>query len=152
MVMSLLWYYRPEHTEIQDIQFITGEIYASRHRDANSVACIDDKCFVLTYNEYCRYKRQKCRQLQPFAFLQPDLTAMIVPNGEPWSGDENDQQQQQQQQINRSLRRLIGDRKNRLPPLNTLPELVFCCRKVYDFRQKRILKNPSYEMKSRIQI
>ncbi|XP_075681357.1 uncharacterized protein LOC113797865 [Dermatophagoides pteronyssinus] len=144
MMMSLLWYYRPEHTEIQDIQFISGEIYASRHRDANSVACIDDKCFVLTYNEYCRYKRQKCRQLQSLAFLQPDLTAMIVPNGEPWSGDENQptNDQYQQQQIKRSQR--VGD-NNHLPPLNTLPELVFCCRKVYDFRQKRILKNPSYE-------
>ncbi|XP_075588053.1 uncharacterized protein LOC124493410 [Dermatophagoides farinae] len=154
MMMSLLWYYRPEHTDIQDIPFIMGEIYASRHRDANSVACIDDKCFVLTYNEYCRYKRQKCRKLQMFAFLQPDLTAMIVPNGEPWSSDENqssnDQYQQQQQIINRFNRSVlrVGD-NNRIPPLNTLPELVFCCRKVYDFRQKRILKNPSYERNER---
>lgn len=27
--------------------------------------------------------------------------------------------------------------------LNTAPELILFCRKVYDFRQKRIMKNPS---------
>lgn len=27
--------------------------------------------------------------------------------------------------------------------LNTSPELILFCRKVYDFRQKRIMKNPS---------
>lgn len=36
-------------------------------------------------------------------------------------------------------------RINRQPssPLQTPPELVFFCRRVYDFRQKRIVKNPS---------
>lgn len=56
MMVSLLWYYRPEHTDQgrqpSDQQ---DEIFASRHKDINSVACIEDKCFVLTYNEYCRY-------------------------------------------------------------------------------------------------
>lgn len=121
MMMSLLWYYRPEHTDIQET-FINGEIYSSRHRDTNSVACIDDKCFVLTYNEYCRYKRQKV--FQTGAYLQPDKTAMIVPHPKI---------------------QVMNDSRNRIPPLNTLPELVFCCRKVYDFRQKRILKNPTWK-------
>jgi len=31
------------------------EIFASKHRDSNSVATIEDRCYVLTYNEYCRY-------------------------------------------------------------------------------------------------
>lgn len=56
MTMSLLWYYRPEHTEMGK-KFPTSEdeILASKHRDINSVACIEDKCYVLTYSEYCRY-------------------------------------------------------------------------------------------------
>ncbi|ENN78494.1 hypothetical protein YQE_05037, partial [Dendroctonus ponderosae] len=55
MMMSLLWYYRPEHTE--QGRLLTDqpdEVFASRHKDSNSVACIEDKCYVLTFNEYCR--------------------------------------------------------------------------------------------------
>lgn len=55
MMMSLLWYYRPEHTEQGRQQNDSpDEVYASRHRDHNSVACIEDKCYVLTFSEYCR--------------------------------------------------------------------------------------------------
>ena len=55
MMMSLLWYYQPEHTEAgrQDHD-MENEVFASRHRDENSVACIDDKCYVLTYQQFCR--------------------------------------------------------------------------------------------------
>lgn len=31
-----------------------NEIFASRHQDVNSVACIEDKCYVLTLAQYCR--------------------------------------------------------------------------------------------------
>ena len=34
-------------------------------------------------------------------------------------------------------------RRLRLPPPCTAPDRVFLCRKVFDYRQKRILKNPS---------
>lgn len=55
MMVSLLWYYRPEHTERgRQPEDCSDEVFASRHRDVNSVACIEDKCYVLTYNEYCR--------------------------------------------------------------------------------------------------
>lgn len=55
MMFSLLWYYRPEHTEQGRTDYDTeDEVFASRHRDANSVACIEDKCYILTFNEYCR--------------------------------------------------------------------------------------------------
>ena len=55
MMMSVLWYYRPEHTETERLpQFIDSEIFASKHRDAIPVACVDDKCHVLTFNQYCR--------------------------------------------------------------------------------------------------
>ena len=55
MMMSLLWYYRPEHIEHgRRPDDEPDEIYASRHRDIASVACIEDKCYVMTFNEYCR--------------------------------------------------------------------------------------------------
>ncbi|KAJ6634596.1 Bromo adjacent likey domain-containing 1 protein [Pseudolycoriella hygida] len=55
MMMSLLWYYRPEHTEQgRQIHDCPDEVFASKHQDHNSVACIEDKCYVLTFNEYCR--------------------------------------------------------------------------------------------------
>ena len=55
MMMSLLWYYRPEHIEHgRRPDDAPDEIYASRHRDIASVACIEDKCYVMTFNEYCR--------------------------------------------------------------------------------------------------
>ncbi len=115
MMMSLLWYYRPEHTDLEYYSNqMMGEIFASKHRDTNSVACIDDKCYVLTYNEFCRYKRLKLIKKSPVS-----LTSTIVPPmDEPYP------------------------RVDRLPPMRVFPELVFCCRKVYDYRQKRILKNP----------
>lgn len=56
MMMSLLWYYRPEHTEQgRTPADQPDEVFASRHKDSNSVACIDDKCYVLTFHEYCRF-------------------------------------------------------------------------------------------------
>lgn len=56
MMMSLLWYYRPEHTDQgRKPGQMEDEVFASRHKDVNSVACIEDKCYVLTFNEYCRY-------------------------------------------------------------------------------------------------
>ena len=55
-MMSLLWFYRPEHTDIGRQAGDCGdEVFASKHRDFTSVACIEDKCFVMTFNEYCRY-------------------------------------------------------------------------------------------------
>lgn len=55
MMMSLLWYYRPEHTEQgRQENDCPDEVFASRHRDHNSVACIEDKCYVLTFDPYCR--------------------------------------------------------------------------------------------------
>jgi hypothetical protein len=55
-MLSLLWYYRPEHTDHgRRPEDMEDEIFASKHRDISSVACIEDKCYVLTFNEYCRY-------------------------------------------------------------------------------------------------
>ncbi|XP_018329966.1 uncharacterized protein LOC108740226 [Agrilus planipennis] len=116
MMMSLLWYYRPEHTE-QGPQPTDehDEVFASRHKDTNSVACIEDKCYVLTFNEYCRY-RKNLRRLEE----NLEETKPFVPNPE------------------------IYPRTHRQPSNPRTPsDLVFFCRRVYDFRQKRIVKNPS---------
>lgn len=113
MMMSLLWYYRPEHTESgRQPHNIDCEVFASKHRDINSVACIEEKCYVLTFNEYCRYKAEVRRSESNFPARRK-----VVPASENYP------------------------RQNRLPPIDAAPETVFLCRKVYHFRQKRILKN-----------
>ena len=53
--MSVLWYYRLEHTGTELLpRYIDCEVFASRHRDVIPVACIEDRCFVLTLNEFSR--------------------------------------------------------------------------------------------------
>uniref|UniRef100_A0A182UPD0 BAH domain-containing protein n=1 Tax=Anopheles merus TaxID=30066 RepID=A0A182UPD0_ANOME len=110
MMMSLLWYYRPEHTE-QGRQRTDGpdEVFASRHKDHNSVACIEDKCYVLTFSEYCRFRKQ-LKGIEENIDEQPS----IVP----------------------PLRR----ENPRLPPPIVSPEAVLYCQRVYEFRHKRLLK------------
>lgn len=113
MMMSLLWYYRPEHTE-QGRQPIDGpdEVFASRHKDHNSVACIEDKCYVLTFSEYCRFRRQ----LKGFEEGIEEHPSIVPP-----------------------LRR----ENPRVPPSVVAPDLVMYCQRVYEFRLKRLLKQPS---------
>ncbi|XP_046561927.1 uncharacterized protein LOC124270910 [Haliotis rubra] len=116
MMMSLLWYYRPEHTEIgRKPHHVDCEVFASKHKDENSVACIDDKGYVLTFNEYCRYRAEVSRSDQHAC-----VRSKVVPDME-------------------------GDNPilHRMPGVDVDPSTVFVCRQVYDFRQKRMLKNPS---------
>ena len=55
-MFSMLWYYQPEHTATgREPEDGEQELFASKHREENSVACIDDRCYVLMYNEYCRW-------------------------------------------------------------------------------------------------
>ncbi|XP_045916922.1 bromo adjacent homology domain-containing 1 protein isoform X2 [Micropterus dolomieu] len=55
LMMSLFWYYRPEHTQggRDPSTHCENEIFASRHQDENSVACIEDRCYVLPLAQYC---------------------------------------------------------------------------------------------------
>nr|XP_012149866.1 PREDICTED: uncharacterized protein LOC100880619 isoform X2 [Megachile rotundata] len=115
MMFSLLWYYRPEHTEQGRTQYDTeDEVFASRHRDANSVACIEDKCYILTFNEYCRY-RKNLRRIEE-GLESPGL---IVPPGDQ-----------------------LYPRENRQPPIPVSSDMVLFCRRVYDYRGKKLVKNP----------
>lgn len=115
MRMSILWYYRPEHTDSgRRPEDLPDEIFASKHRDHLSVACIEDRCFVLTFNEYCRYRRF-------LRLFQEGVCPVTTPVPGPEEG---------------------YCRKDRQPPGCVVPELLFFCRRVYDYRQKRLLKNP----------
>lgn len=115
MMMSILWYYRPEHTESgRREEDLPDEIFASKHRDHLSVACIEDRCYVLTFNEYCRYRRF-------LRLFQEGVYPITTPVPDPEEG---------------------YSRKDRQPPGCVVGELLFFCRRVYDYRQKRLLKNP----------
>lgn len=115
MMMSVLWYYRPEQTEMGRQPHIYGEneILASRHKDDNSVACIVDKCYVLSYPEYCRYRAAAKRSQDSRV---PSTT--LVPPAQPTGSGEQ------------------------TAPLTANPKLVFFCRQIYDYRMGRIMKNP----------
>lgn len=114
VMMSLFWYYRPEHTEAgRKPQHLADEIFASRHRDVDSVECIEDKCYVLTFNEYCRY-RKRCKMEQVNTTWS--LTDVTIP-----------------------LSNELYPRKNRIPDSDVNPELVFCCRRIYDIYKHSVL-------------
>ncbi|XP_006643128.3 bromo adjacent homology domain-containing 1 protein isoform X1 [Lepisosteus oculatus] len=115
LMMSLFWYYRPEHTQGGRIPSMhcENEIFASRHQDENSVACIEDKCYVLTLAQYCRF----CALVKRRGEGLPESAPMVPPSPEYFIP------------------------AHRRVPAHIDPDLVFLCRHVYDFRYGRILKN-----------
>ncbi|XP_035285216.1 bromo adjacent homology domain-containing 1 protein isoform X2 [Anguilla anguilla] len=115
MMMSLFWYYRPEHTQggRNPSMHCENEIFASRHQDENSVACIEDKCYVLTLAQYCRF----CALVKRRGEGLPESAPVVPPSPE------------------------YAVPAHRRVPANIDPDLVFLCRHVYDFRYGRILKN-----------
>ncbi|XP_047997861.1 nucleolar protein dao-5-like [Leguminivora glycinivorella] len=116
MMVSLVWYYRPEHTHGgRQPDDAPDEVFASRHRDANSVACIEDKCYVLTFNEYCRY-RKRLKAIEEGVTVAPS----IVP---PMPAAD--------------ITPAVATNDSKLPP-TVSPDLVLFCRKIYDFRSKKI--------------
>lgn len=119
MCMSLLWYYRPEHLDCGRRPCDQpDEIYASRHRDHTSVACIEDKCYVMTFNEYCRY-RKFLKMVEDGVTSTTTLTSLVP---DPVNGYE---------------------RATILPKCRVAPDRVFLCRRVYDSRLRRLFKNPA---------
>ncbi|XP_027140232.1 bromo adjacent homology domain-containing 1 protein [Larimichthys crocea] len=116
LMMSLFWYYRPEHTQggRDPSTHCENEIFASRHQDENSVACIEDRCYVLPLAQYCRF----CALVKRRAEGAPPGSASMVP-----------------------CRPDFTPPSHRCVPTDVDPELVYLCRHVYDFRFGRILKN-----------
>ncbi|MEQ2162674.1 Bromo adjacent y domain-containing 1 protein, partial [Goodea atripinnis] len=92
-----------------------NEIFASRHQDVNSVACIEDKCYVLTLAQYCRFCALVKRHRES---VRDSAVSLVVPpvlsNSMP---------------------------THHCVPDDVDPELVLFCRHVYDFRYGRLLKN-----------
>ncbi|XP_061669059.1 bromo adjacent homology domain-containing 1 protein-like isoform X2 [Syngnathoides biaculeatus] len=115
LMMSLFWYYRPEHTQggRDPSAHCENEIFASRHQDENSVACIEDRCYVLPLAQYCRYCALMKRRSE--GALPDGGVVPCCPDFAPPS--------------------------HRCVPTDVDPELVYLCRHVYDFRYGRILKN-----------
>ncbi|MEQ2265403.1 hypothetical protein XENORESO_006671, partial [Xenotaenia resolanae] len=117
LMMSLFWYYRPEHTQggRNPTMHCENEIFASRHQDVNSVACIEDKCYVLTLAQYCRFCALVKRHRES---VRNSAVSLVVPpvlsNSMP---------------------------THHCVPDDVDPELVLFCRHVYDFRYGRLLKN-----------
>lgn len=94
-----------------------NELFASKHYDYLSVDCIEDKCYVLTLNDYTRFKSQ----LESANLKQTRQIDLVVPEC-----------------INNSRKLPINN--------NTTTNLidndnVFFCRYVYDFRMKRLTRN-----------
>ncbi|CAF0979948.1 unnamed protein product [Adineta steineri] len=120
--MSIIWYYHPEHAELPlrvKERFLRNELLASKYWDCVNVACIEDKCYVLNLNEYNRYcLREKSTNL--FEHSEPIGQLKSLLNNNTSS---------------------IHDRP--LPAKNVGNQNIFFCRYVYDYRVKRILKNPS---------
>uniref|UniRef100_UPI0037E8E634 bromo adjacent homology domain-containing 1 protein-like n=1 Tax=Semicossyphus pulcher TaxID=241346 RepID=UPI0037E8E634 len=116
LMMSLFWYYRPEHTQggRDPSAHCENEIFASRHQDENSVACIEDRCYVLPLAQYCRF----CALVKRRAEGASPGSAIMVP-----------------------CRPDFAPPSHRCVPTDVDPELVYLCRHVYDFRYGRILKN-----------
>lgn len=56
---------------------LQNEVFASRHQDQNSVACIEEKCYVLTFAEYCRWA-VPCVSGQP---LPGAVGLPVIPKG-----------------------------------------------------------------------
>lgn len=116
LMMSLFWYYRPEHTQggRDPNAHCENEIFASRHQDENSVACIEDRCYVLPLAQYCRF----CALVKRRAEGAPPGSGCLVPT-----------------------RPDFAPPSHRCVPSDIDPDLVYLCRHVYDFRYGRILKN-----------
>lgn len=116
LMMSLFWYYRPEHTQggYKPNVHCENEVFASRHQDVNSVACIEDKCYVLPLAQYCRFRALVKRQQEGLGCGAASLVPPALENGQP---------------------------THHCVPPDVDPQLVFFCRHVYDFRYGRLLKN-----------
>lgn len=147
MMMSLLWYYRPEHTEQgRQPNDCPDEVFASKHQDHNSVACIEDKCYVLTFNEYCRQVSAiECALQRKSIFVAINSNFFLFPFPLPQRNRYRKTIRAIEEGIDEvpSIVPMLKQSTGREVPVNTNSELILFCRRVYEFRLKRLIKNPS---------
>ncbi|VDP88224.1 unnamed protein product, partial [Echinostoma caproni] len=135
-MMSLLWYYRPEHVGCPPGNLVPNELYASRHCDTNPVECIEDKAYVLTASAFSRYMaRLKYRQT---AYPRPPLHRVvpICPLKSSAVTTEETLESQTPQEDSTGQSVFSED-----VPESVNPSNVFLCRGVYDYRLKRVCRN-----------
>jgi len=117
MMMSVQWYYKPTQTISKGNDIICGdemEVFASRHKDDNSVACIIDRCYVITLPQYNRYKAHKQRWEE-----KRHRKLVVVPE-------------------------VKNHRSRLLPSPDFDPSLVYFCRFGYDYRSGKLIKSTYY--------
>ena len=81
MMMTVYWYYRPENVESLTTTGVSSdmEVFLSRHYDDNSIACIIDRAFVLSYHGYCRFCALKRFYLEVSESYQNFTPRRVVP-------------------------------------------------------------------------
>ncbi|KAK4472491.1 hypothetical protein MN116_003739 [Schistosoma mekongi] len=132
-MMSLLWYYRPEHIVGGSQNVVKNELYASRHRDINPLDCIEDKAYVLSVSAYSRYMAKLKRQQVGYRKLP---LSSIVPQSVQ-CGLHGDNSSNDNMYINYQL---LSDCNECFNSVSS--HCVFFCRGLYDYKLKRVTKYP----------
>lgn len=121
LMATVFWYYTSEQVEMDkkvvDPPISKKELLASRHIDVIPIDTIQEVVYVLTFNEFNRYVAENKIDALPRE-QRPKLEDEVWPRAE-----------------NSYYRRGL------LPCEDSLPDLVFFCRRIYDFKQKRITTN-----------
>uniref|UniRef100_A0A0N5AYR8 BAH domain-containing protein n=1 Tax=Syphacia muris TaxID=451379 RepID=A0A0N5AYR8_9BILA len=121
LMATVFWYYASEQVEIDpkhiDPPILPRELLASRHIDMIPIDTIQEVVYVLTVNEYSRYVAENKSDALPRE-QRPKVEDEVWPRAED-----------------------SYFRRSCLPCEDSLPELVFFCRRIYDFKQKRIIVN-----------
>lgn len=71
---------------LSPLEPLQNEVFASRHQDQNSVACIEEKCYVLTFAEYCRWVLPCASGLPPLRCHRDVWGLLGSPRGVHWLG------------------------------------------------------------------
>ncbi|KAH7660490.1 bromo adjacent (BAH) domain-containing protein [Aphelenchoides avenae] len=131
LMASILWYYTPAQLDprctkslddcaLRSFQVQEKELLASRHVDNVAVDAIESVAYVLTFNQYCRYKAE-VRWKEQFG-----MPVELMPN---------------------APRETFGYRRTyRLPDETTDPDVVYFCRAVYNLSHKRIRVMPKPQL------
>jgi hypothetical protein len=116
LMASAYWYYTSDQVGSKRAKYSLGkkEVMASRHVDIFSVDAIEAKVYVLTYNEYCRYRKELRGSEWPLYY--PCSSAnMICPS-----------------------KCATYPRDDKLPTAEDDPDFVYFCRTEYDAVSKKI--------------
>ncbi|CAH8474030.1 unnamed protein product [Schistosoma bovis] len=134
-MMSLLWYYRPEHISGASHNFVKNELYASRHRDTNPLDCIEDKAYVLSVSAYNRYMAKLKRQQTGYRKMPlSSIVPQSIQCGLHGSNSSNDNFFMDKQLLSE-----CDECFN-----NVSCQSVFFCRGLYDYKLKRVTKYPVF--------